>query len=119
MVARHIRPPDVQADGAGGRHAGLRDKRRRSGACGQQAGQLCYLRFTVPTQRAYSIAVTGGPAVSDPDFVVYQGRRAGQGLSTVGGSETGSVTLAAGEAVLVVNDFNNSAASTCFTVTVN
>ncbi|MGK6308740.1 hypothetical protein [Variovorax sp. DT-64] len=86
---------------------------------GNKLGSYAYLRFTAPAQRAYSIAVTGGAAASDPDFVVYQGRRAGQGLSTVGGSETGSVSLAAGEAVLVVNDFNNSADSTCFTVTIN
>ncbi|VTU19494.1 hypothetical protein H4CHR_00396 [Variovorax sp. PBS-H4] len=86
---------------------------------GNKLGSYAYLRFTAPAQRTYSIAVTGGPAGSDPDFVVYQGRRAGEGLSTVAGSETGSVSLAAGEAVLVVNDFNNSAASTCFTVTIN
>ena len=89
------------------------------GRAGNKLGSYAYLRFTAPAQRNYSIAVTGGLSGTDPDFVVYQGRRAGQGLSTVAGSETGAVSLSAGEAVLVINDFNNSLANTCFTVTIN
>ncbi|NDZ14125.1 hypothetical protein C7T35_35295 [Variovorax sp. WS11] len=91
------------------------------GRAGNKLGSYAYLRFTAPTQRNYSvtIAVTGGTPGTDPDFVVYQGRRAGQGLSTVGGSESGAVSLSAGEAVLVLNDFNNVSANTCFTVTIN
>ena len=89
------------------------------GRAGNKLGSYVYLRFTAPTQKNYSIAVTGGPPSSDPDYAVYQGGRVGQGLSTVAGSETGSVGLSAGEAVLVVNDFNNSTANTCFTVTIN
>jgi hypothetical protein len=79
------------------------------------------LRFTAPAQRNYSvtIAVAGGTPGTDPDFVVYQGRRAGQGLSTAVGSESGAVSLSAGEAVLALNDFNNVSANTCFTVTIN
>ncbi|WP_076997901.1 hypothetical protein [Variovorax sp. KK3] len=86
---------------------------------GNKLGSYAYLRFTAPTQRNYSITVTGGGAGTDPDFVVYQGRRAGQGLSTVAGSESGAATLSAGDAVLVVNDFNNTSTNTCFTVTIN
>ena len=89
------------------------------GRAGNKLGSYAYLRFPTPQQRSYSITITGGPAGSDPDYVVYQGGRVGAGLSTVAGSESGSVGLSAGEAVLVVNDFNNSSANTCFTVTVN
>jgi hypothetical protein len=84
---------------------------------GNKLGSYAYLRFTAPAQRNYTIAVTGGAPDTDPDFVVYQGRRVGQGLSTVAGSETGSVSLSQGEAVLVVNDFKST--STCFNVTIN
>ena len=88
------------------------------GRAGNKLGSYAYLRFSAPAGN-HTINVTGGPAGSDPDFVVYQGGRVGQGLSTVAGSESGAVSLAAGEAVLVVNDFNNSSANTCFTVTIN
>ncbi|GAA4351333.1 hypothetical protein GCM10023165_39480 [Variovorax defluvii] len=88
---------------------------------GNKLGSYAYLRFTAPAQRSYAIglSVIGGTAGTDPDFVVYQGQRVGQGLSTIVGNETGSVSLAQGEAVLVVNDFNNVSANTCFNVTIN
>jgi hypothetical protein len=86
---------------------------------GNKLGSYAYLRFVAPTQRNYNIVVNGGAQGTDPDFVVYQGRRAGQGLSTVAGSETGAVGLSAGDAVLVVNDFNNTSTNTCFNITIN
>lgn len=91
------------------------------GRAGNKLGSYAYLRFTAPAQRNYNIAVTvtGGTAGTDPDFVVYQGRRVGQGLGTTTGSESGSVGLVAGEAVLVVNDFNNVSSNTCFNVSIN
>ncbi|OUM04520.1 hypothetical protein [Variovorax sp. JS1663] len=92
-----------------------------AGGAGNKLGSYAYLRFTAPAQRNYAIAlsVTGGTPGTDPDFVVYQGRRVGQGLSIVAGSESGSVSLSQGEAVIVVNDFKNVSTNTCFNVTIN
>ena len=68
-------------------------------------------------QEGTTVAVTG-PAGSDPDFEVYSGRllASSDGLGT---SESSSVGLLAGDNVVVINDYNNSSASTCFTVTIN
>lgn len=108
------------AVGGGATQACVTNQADPSGA-GNKLGSYAYLRFTAPAQRNYviSLSVAGGTAGTDPDFVVYQGRRVGQGLSTVTGSESGSVSLSQGEAVLVVNDFNNVSANTCFNVTIN
>jgi hypothetical protein len=84
---------------------------------GNKLGSYAYLRFSAPAGN-HTINVTG-PSGSNPDFEVYQGRRVGAGLSAVPASESGTVSLSAGEAVLVVNDYNNASANTCFNVTIN
>ncbi|MDM0077569.1 hypothetical protein QTH90_24395 [Variovorax sp. J2P1-59] len=83
---------------------------------GNKLGDYVYLRFATPSSRNYLITVAG-PAASDPDFVVYSGRKIAE-ATAVGTTETSSVGLPAGESVLVINDFNNSSAATCFTVTI-
>jgi hypothetical protein len=87
----------------------------RAGA-GNKLGSYVYLRFTAPAGN-HPITVTGPPA-ADPDFVVYAGRQIAE-ADGLGASETATVSLPGGEAVLVLNDFNNSSANTCFTVTIN
>lgn len=79
-------------------------------------GSYVYLRFTVPTAGNYTISVSG-PAAADPDFAVYHGGQIAQGIN-YGATESDVVGLPAGESVLVINDFNNSSASTCFNVTI-
>ncbi|MDM0106612.1 hypothetical protein QTH97_16825 [Variovorax sp. J22R24] len=83
---------------------------------GNKLGDYVYLRFATPSARNYTITVAG-PAGSDPDFVVYSGRQIAE-ANAVSTTETSSVGLPAGESVLVINDFNNSSAATCFTVTI-
>jgi hypothetical protein len=83
---------------------------------GNKLGSYVYLRFTTPTARNYTITAVG-PSGSDPDFVVYSGRQVAE-ADAFSTTETSSVSLPAGESVLVLNDFNNSSAATCFTVTI-
>ncbi|CAN7193458.1 carboxypeptidase-like regulatory domain-containing protein [Variovorax sp. LjRoot290] len=83
---------------------------------GNKLGSYVYLRFTAPAGN-HPITVTGPPA-ADPDFVVYAGRQIAE-ADGLGASETATVSLPGGEAVLVLNDFNNSSSNTCFTVTIN
>ncbi|RST52549.1 carboxypeptidase-like regulatory domain-containing protein [Variovorax sp. MHTC-1] len=88
------------------------------GGAGNKLGSYVYLRFTAPSARNYAISATG-PGGSDPDFVVYQGRQIVDASVETTVVQTASVPLAAGESVLVLNDFNNSSSNTCFTVTIN
>jgi hypothetical protein len=84
---------------------------------GNKLGSYVYLRFSVAAAGSHQVSVTG-PAGSDPDWVVYNGGQiaASNGLGT---SEIATVSLPAGESVLVINDYNNSSANTCFSVTIN
>ena len=81
-------------------------------------GNYAYLRFTAPTARAYTIAVSGG-AGTDPELAVWGN---GAGLvaqaRAVGTSETLTATLPAGDAVIAVHDYNNTTASPCFNVSI-
>ncbi|MGO4396228.1 hypothetical protein AB4Z46_33250 [Variovorax sp. M-6] len=79
-------------------------------------GSFVYLRFTMPGAGNRTITVSG-PASADPDFAVYGGRLIAVGMG-FGSSETATVSLPAGDNVLVINDFNNSSANTCFNVTI-
>jgi|UPI00056ED7F8 hypothetical protein len=83
---------------------------------GNKLGSYVYLRFATQAAGSYTITVKG-PSGSDPDFVVYNGRQIAS-ADAFGTTETSSVSLPAGENVLALNDFNNSAAATCFTVTI-
>ncbi|WP_295980366.1 hypothetical protein [uncultured Variovorax sp.] len=74
---------------------------------GNKLGSFSYLRFTAPTSRNYQFSVTP-PVGASPNFVIYRGG--------VVSRNTGSVSLSAGDYVLVVNDVNNSGANTCFGV---
>ena len=87
-----------------------------SEGAGNKLGSFVYLRFTVPSAGNRTISVSG-PAAADPDFAVYGGRLIAVGMA-FGPSETATVSLPAGENVLVINDFNNSSANTCFNVTI-
>lgn len=90
-------------------------------------GEAQFLRFSVPTTRTYTVTVTGG---YDPDFEVFQspsGFVAGgfgspaPGTTPGGGSETGTVNLTAGTAVLVIQeaDMANAGSPTpCYNVSV-
>ena len=83
---------------------------------GNKLGSYVYLTFAVPTARNYAITVAG-PSGSDPDFGVYGGRLIAE-ANAVGPTESATVSLQAGSFVLAINDYNNSSASTCFTVTI-
>lgn len=74
---------------------------------GNKLGSFSYLRFTAPTSRSYQFAITPSAGAS-PNFVIYRGG--------VVSRNTNSVSLSAGDYVLVVNDVNNSGANTCFGV---
>lgn len=74
---------------------------------GNKLGSFSYLRFTAPANRSYQFTISP-PAGASPNFVIYRGG--------VVSRNTNSVSLSAGDYVLVVNDVNNAAASTCFGV---
>lgn len=74
---------------------------------GNKLGSFAYLRFTAPANRGYQFTISP-PGGANPNYAVYRGG--------VVSRNTSSVNLSAGDYVLVVNDLNNSAASTCFGV---
>jgi len=76
---------------------------------GNKLGSFAYLRFTVLASRNYQVTVSP-PAGASPNFVIYRGGVVSRNTSTV--------SLSAGDYVLVVNDVNNAAASTCFNVSI-
>ncbi|MFC3147320.1 hypothetical protein [Piscinibacterium candidicorallinum] len=94
---------------------------------GNKLRNFAYVNITVPATRNYTITVTdvAPTPASDPDFSVFQGRRVADALSAVAGSETLSgVALQAGNAVVVLDDYNldsSAPASTqrCFNINVN
>ena len=79
-------------------------------------GSYVYLRFSLPGAGTHTITVTG-PTNADPDFVLYAGRQVDQSRE-FGASETKAVSLPGGDNVLVINDYNNSSANTCFNVSI-
>jgi hypothetical protein len=79
-------------------------------------GNYAYLRFTAPTARAYTIAISGG-AGTDPELAVW-GNGAGRGGPAPPLGNTQTPTLPAGDAVIAVNDYNNTTASPCFNVSI-
>lgn len=74
---------------------------------GNKLGSFAYLRFTAPASRNYQVTISSPPGAS-PSFTIYRGG--------VVGRDANPVSMSAGDHVLVVNDVNNSAASTCFGV---
>ncbi len=89
-------------------------------AGGNKLGNYAFVRFDVPAAGTYRIAVSGGGAATDPDFALYRlnGLMATSD-ATSPSTEALSTDLEAGMHVLAVTDYNNSAANTCFAVTVN
>ncbi|MFM9924325.1 hypothetical protein VLK31_15130 [Variovorax sp. H27-G14] len=76
---------------------------------GNKLGSFAYLNFVAPTNRSYQFAVAS-PAGASPSFAIYQGG--------VVSRNPGSVSLAPGPYVLVINDLNNSGPNTCFDVAI-
>lgn len=76
---------------------------------GNKLGSFAYVSFAAPTSRTYQFGISS-PAGANPNFAIYQGGAVGR--------NTGSLKLSPGPYVLVINDLNNSAANTCFGVTI-
>ena len=83
---------------------------------GNKLGSYVYLRFSLPSAGTHTITVAG-PTAADPDFALYAGRQVDESVG-FGASETKAVSLPAGDNVLVINDYNNSSANTCFNVSI-
>lgn len=81
-------------------------------------GTYAYLKLAVAQARNYTVSISG-PATSDPDVTVYQRRIVGGAWNAKQGTESGTFPLAVGPVVWVINDYKESSANTCFTVTVN
>lgn len=79
-------------------------------------GSFIYLRYAIAAARNYQITVTGPPN-ADPDFSVFVGGRIASATGP-GASESAAVSLPAGEIVVVLNDGNDSATSTCFQLSI-
>ena len=79
-------------------------------------GNWAFTRFTAPTTRPYSFALTGG---SDPDFTLYgvNGFRRLANTSAAG-SETLTVNLNAGEYVIAATEFSLTG-RTCLNLVIN
>ena len=83
-------------------------------------GNYAYLRLSVPAAKSYQISVTGGGSATDPDFRVYNATGVvAKAESVFAGSETATISLAPGDYVLAVTDYQNKSSSTCFTVSAN
>lgn len=76
---------------------------------GNKLGSFAYLSFVVPTSRTYQFGITPPPGAA-ANAAIYQGG--------VVSRNPGSINLSAGAYVMVINDLNNSAANTCFGVTI-
>ena len=87
-----------------------------SAGAGNKLASYVYLRFSSASAVNRTITVSG-PSNADPDFAVYAGRFIDDSVG-FGASETKAVSLPAGENVLVINDYNNSSAHTCFNVSI-
>ncbi|MDM0026776.1 hypothetical protein [Variovorax saccharolyticus] len=83
---------------------------------GNKLGSYVYLRFSLPSASSHTITVSG-PSAADPDFAVYAGGLIDESMG-FGASETKLVGFRAGDNVLVINDYNNSSANTCFNVSI-
>jgi hypothetical protein len=89
-----------------------------SGGDGNKLGVYSFTRITLTAARSYTITLTGATG-SDPDFQIFGPNRFySQAISVVDGSETKTVSLAAGEHVIAVTDYNMTG-RTCLTLTVN
>jgi hypothetical protein len=84
---------------------------------GNKIGRYVYVRFTTASTGLRFINVSSTAGV-DPDFEIYSRGVIMSQAFAEGTSETSSVTLTAGEHLLMITDYNNTAAP-CFTVTVN
>lgn len=84
---------------------------------GNKLGSYAYLRLTAPAAGTHTITVLADSSAVDPDWVVYSGGQIAE-ADGLGQSEAASVNFPAGESILVINDFNNTSASTCFKVTI-
>lgn len=89
-----------------------------SAGTGNKLGSFAYLRLNAPAAGNRQITVTGA-SITDPDFEVYSGRLLGFSEATTPATESATIGLLAGDNVIVVNDYNDSGASTCFSVTIN
>jgi hypothetical protein len=82
-------------------------------------GRYVYATFSTAAAGARNITVSANAANADTDFEVFSGgqivARAEQGTTN---AEAASINLAAGQHVLVIYDFNNTAGSPCFTVSI-
>lgn len=85
---------------------------------GNKAGEFRYVRFSLAQSGTRTVTVTQtSSGASDPDLVLYDRRgRYLQANGNVPGTETISASLAAGDYVLVVTDFNLS--TSCFSLTI-
>jgi hypothetical protein len=89
-----------------------------SGNDRNKLGVFSFARISLPATRSYTITLTGATG-SDPDFQIFGPNRFySEAISVVAGSETKTVSLAAGEHVIAVTDYNMTG-RTCLTLTVN
>jgi hypothetical protein len=79
-------------------------------------GNYAFLWFSTDAARSYTITVTGG---SDPDFDIFQNGYLKSAISATQSSETASVSLKAGQAVVALGDAALAKGSSpCFSVLV-
>ncbi len=79
-------------------------------------GSFAYIRFTLASAGSHRITVSG-PGTTDPDFEVYQGGLIGLSDVLAPATEDAALNLPAGESILVIQDYNSTAA--CFNVSIN
>lgn len=83
---------------------------------GNKLGHFAYLRFTLVNAGAHTISASG-PAGTNPAFEIHQGGLVNASNQAATPIESATLTLPAGESILVLEDAN--ATKSCFAVTIN
>jgi hypothetical protein len=83
-------------------------------------GLFVYARFTLATAASRTITVTGSPIAGvDVDFELYRAaQRVYVSQTRANQTESRTQSLAAGDYVLVIHDYNKAASNPCYTVSI-
>jgi hypothetical protein len=88
-------------------------------AAGNKLGQFAYVRFSTTSAGNRTISVSANSGAADVDFEIHSGgRRVLLAETGANNFESSSVSLGAGEHVLLVYDFNRVAGNTCMTISI-
>jgi hypothetical protein len=90
-----------------------------STSVGNKLGRFVYVTFSTPVAGARTITISSTNGAVDTDFEVHSAGQLVQRAETgITAQESASVTLAAGQHVLAIYDYNNVIGNPCFSVSI-